>query len=74
LVPTHHVKDAFKLLLPALPSTITIKQQLDTATKSILADPNQGYQILITLGTNAFHAMEQTVGIPEISLNNRKSF
>jgi len=70
LVPSQIVKEVVKLLRPSLPSTIIIKQQIDTATKSILADPTQVHQILMNLCTNAFHAMEQTGGILEIMLNN----
>ena len=66
----HIVKEAIKLLRPALPSTITIHQKTDTATGSILADPTQVHQILMNLCTNAFHAMELTGGILDISLRD----
>ena len=64
------IKEALKLLRPIIPSTITIKQQIDDATKSILADPTQVHQILMNLCTNAFHAMEKTGGTLEIILQN----
>jgi PAS domain S-box-containing protein len=64
------IKEAVKLLRPILPSTISIKQQVDTTTKSILADPTQAHQILMNLCTNAFHAMEKTGGTLEITLKN----
>jgi len=70
LEPVHLVKEAIKLLRPALPSTIIIKQQLDNGTSSILADPTQIHQIVMNLCTNAFHAMEQQGGILEISLRD----
>lgn len=70
LEPIHIVKEAIKLLRPALPSTITIRQYLDTDTRSILADPTQIHQIIMNLCTNAFHAMEHTGGILEISLKD----
>ena len=66
------VKEAVKLLRPILPTTISIKQQIDSATKSILADPTQVHQILMNLCTNAFHAMEQTGGTLAITLKNRE--
>jgi len=66
------VKEAIKLLRPTLPSTISIKQQLETSTKSIFADPTQVHQIVMNLCTNAFHAMEQTGGTLEISLSDRE--
>ncbi len=65
------LKDALKLLRPTLPSTITIKQQVATATQFILADPTQMHQILMNICTNAFHAMEQTGGTLEITLQER---
>lgn len=70
LEPVHLVKEALKLLRPALPSTITIKQQFDACTKPIIADPTQIHQIVMNLCTNAFHAMEQTGGILEITLKD----
>ena len=64
------VNEAIKLIRPSLPSTIAILQQIDTATRPILADPTQIHQILMNLCTNAFHAMEQTGGMLEITLND----
>ena len=61
------VKDATKFLRPSIPSTVEIRQQFETTTRPILADPTQLHQILINLCTNAFHAMEQTGGILEIT-------
>jgi len=71
LKPSHIVKEAIKLLRPSLPSTITINQKIDTVTRSILADPTQVHQILMNLCTNAFHAMEQTGGTLDITLEER---
>jgi signal transduction histidine kinase/ActR/RegA family two-component response regulator len=70
LEPVHLVKEALKLLRPALPSTIIIKQHLDPPASAILADPTQIHQIVMNLCTNAFHAMEQTGGTLEISLKD----
>jgi len=70
LQPAIIVKEAIKILRPSLPSTITIKQQIDTATKSILADPSQVHQILMNLCINAYHAMEERGGILEITLKD----
>ncbi|MBV5318877.1 MAG: PAS domain S-box protein, partial [Desulfobulbaceae bacterium] len=70
LQPALIVKEVIKLLRPSLPSTITIRRQIDTAVKPILADPTQLHQILMNLCTNAYHAMEQTGGILEITLKD----
>ena len=72
LQPAAIIKEAIKILRPSLPSTITIKQQIDTATKSILADPSQVHQVLMNLCTNAYHAMEERGGTLEISLEDRE--
>jgi PAS domain S-box-containing protein len=72
LFPVHIVKEAIKLLRPSLPSTILIKQHLDASVWPIIADPTQVHQILINLCTNAFHAMEKTGGVLEITLSNRE--
>ena len=68
--PVHLVKEAIKLLRPALPATIAFQQQLDTATRPILADPTQIHQIVMNLCTNAFHAMEQTGGVLQVTLKD----
>ncbi len=65
------VKEALRLLRPALPSTIDIKQQIDVTTQTILIDPTQFHQILMNLCTNAYHAMEKTGGNLEITLQER---
>jgi two-component system CheB/CheR fusion protein len=68
LEPIHLVKEAIKLLRPALPSTITIRPVFHGGTRSILADPTQLHQVVMNLCTNAFHAMEATGGLLDISL------
>jgi PAS domain S-box-containing protein len=67
LDPSLIVKEVCRLLRPSLPSTIDIRQHT-AATRSVLADPAQMHQILMNLCTNAFHAMERTGGVLEITL------
>lgn len=67
LQPAHVINEAIELLRPTLPSTIVIKRKINT-TKFIIADPSQMHQILMNLCINAFHAMEQTGGIIDITL------
>lgn len=69
LEPVHLVKETIKLLRPALPVTIEIQQNLEAVTRNILADPTQIHQVVMNLCTNAFHAMEDTGGILEITLH-----
>ena len=68
LDPVRIVRDALKLLRPALPSTITIEEHFDLDTTPILADPIQIHQIIMNLCTNAFQAMERTGGTLDLSL------
>jgi PAS domain S-box-containing protein len=68
LQPLIVVKEAINMLRPSLPTTIEINQNITSATGLILADPTQIHQILMNLCTNAFHAMEDTGGKLDISL------
>ncbi|MBM9536093.1 PAS domain-containing hybrid sensor histidine kinase/response regulator [Desulfobulbus alkaliphilus] len=69
LEPGRAVMEALKLLRSTLPSTITIKQDIEK-TKPVLADPTHLHQIVMNLCTNAFHAMEQDGGSLTIGLKN----
>ncbi len=74
--PAPIVKEALKILRPSIPTTIDIRQDIDTKTSTILADPTNVHQILINICTNAFHAMEETGGelsitLKEISLDSK---
>ncbi len=62
------IAEAIKLLRPSLPSTISIRQEIDPSCRSVLADPSQIHQVIINLCTNAFHAMEHTGGTLTINL------
>lgn len=67
--PSIIVKEAIKLLRASLPTTILIKEEYATDPNLILADPTQLHQIIMNLGTNAFHAMEENGGILSVSLS-----
>ena len=62
-------KEALKLLRASLPSTIEIRQNLQS-DGLVLADPTHIHQILMNLCTNAGHAMREKGGILEVSLTN----
>ena len=64
------VKEGIKFLRASLPSTIEMRQFIDPESGSIVADPTQIHQILMNLGTNAGHAMRETGGVLEITLEN----
>ena len=70
LQPAIIVKEILKLLRATLPTTIDIKQDIDSKSWLIEADPTQVHQMLMNICTNAFHAMEETGGTLDISLEN----
>jgi PAS domain S-box-containing protein len=63
------VKEALKLLRATLPTTIEIRQKLIASPQSsILGDSTQIHQVLMNLGTNAAHAMDERGGVLEVSV------
>lgn len=70
--PATIVKEAVKMLRSSIPATIEIKNNIDSQTNFIHGDPTQINQIMLNLCTNAFHAMEQSGGTINISLQNRE--
>lgn len=63
------VKEALHLLRSSLPTTIEIRQDIDTNSGTVLADPTQIHQVLMNLCTNAYHAMREEGGILEVKLD-----
>ncbi|CAD7849589.1 MAG: hypothetical protein [Olavius algarvensis Delta 4 endosymbiont] len=61
------IKDALRILRPAIPTTIQIQTQLN-AKGRISADPSRIHQVIMNLCTNASQAMLTTGGILNISL------
>lgn len=69
LLKLHHiVKEALKLLRSTIPTTIEIKQNINSTCGAVKADPTQIHQIIMNLVTNAYHSMEMTGGVLNISL------
>jgi PAS domain S-box-containing protein len=62
------IEEALKLLRASLPSSIEIRQHTDPAIPSILGDATQIHQVMMNLGTNAWHAMNEQGGVLEIIL------
>ncbi len=62
------VKEAARLLRSSMPSTIDIRQQLNSES-FVNADPTQIHQVVMNLCTNAFHAMEQEEGVLTVTLD-----
>jgi PAS domain S-box-containing protein len=63
------IKETLKLLRASLPSTIEIRQDLESEAM-VLSDPTQIHQIMMNLCTNAAHAMQGKGGILEVNLKN----
>ncbi len=61
------IKEALKLIRSTIPTTIELKQNLQSDCGAIKADPTQIHQIIMNLATNAYHAMEENGG--EIKVN-----
>jgi PAS domain S-box-containing protein len=62
-------KEALKLLRSSLPKTIEIRQIIKSNLGVIEGDPTQIHQVLMNLCTNADHAMRETGGILEVTLD-----
>jgi PAS domain S-box-containing protein len=65
-------KEVLKLLRATLPATIEIRQNIESETASIMADPTQIHQLLMNLCMNAKHAMEASGGLLEIRVEKIK--
>ena len=64
------VNEALKLLRASIPTTIKIKNDISSDSGYILADPTQIHQIIMNLCTNSYHAMRDTGGIIDVTLQN----
>ena len=62
------IKEALKLIRSTIPTTISIRENLNPDCGVVKADPTQIHQIIMNLTTNAFHAMEETGGELEVNL------
>jgi PAS domain S-box-containing protein len=71
LQPSSIIKETLKLLRSSIPTTITIRQDIDENSAMILADPTQLHQIIMNICTNAYQAMEDTGGVLSLSLQEK---
>ncbi len=62
--------EAAELLRASLPANITIEANFDIEKDRVLADANQIHQVLMNLGTNAYHAMIEKGGTLTMTLEN----
>jgi signal transduction histidine kinase/ActR/RegA family two-component response regulator len=64
------VLETVKLLRDILPRTVEIRTRLDQSCGPVLASPPQVQQLLLSLCSNAYHAMARYRGTISISLEN----
>jgi len=62
------INEALKLIRSSIPTSIEIKQEINTDCGVIKADPTQIHQIIMNLTANAYHAMEKDGGKIRVSL------
>jgi len=62
------INEALKLLRATLPSTISLRKNLQADCGAVKADPTQIHQIVMNLATNAYHAMEEQGGDMNVQL------
>jgi len=63
------VKEALKLISASLPSTIEIRQNIDSEAGAVMADSTKIHQVIMNLCTNAYHAMKASGGVLEVNLS-----
>jgi len=66
------IKEALKLIRSTIPTTISIRQNLQSDCGAVKADPTQIHQIVMNLATNAYHAMEANGGELKVTLKEIK--
>jgi signal transduction histidine kinase/ActR/RegA family two-component response regulator len=67
LVLNHVVLEALKLLRASVPATIRVQTEL-TETPLVLANLTAIHQVVMNLGTNAWHAMREQPGILKVEV------
>ncbi|THB79600.1 MAG: PAS domain S-box protein [Desulfobacteraceae bacterium] len=61
------INEAVKLLRATIPTTIEINEDLQSQA-CVLADATKIHQVIMNLGTNAYHAMMENGGVLSVSL------
>jgi PAS domain S-box-containing protein len=62
------VSESLRLLRATIPANIELRSQLASECGKVLADPSQIHQVVVNLGTNAWHAMAPDPGVLEVQL------
>ncbi len=61
-------REALALLRATIPATVEIRQNIAGNCDCVLGDPTQMHQVIMNLCTNAYHAMEQSGGLLDFSI------
>lgn len=72
LAPASIVNEVLKLLRSTIPSSIEIKENIDSKVGTISADPMKIHQIVMNLCTNAVQAMKKGKGILTVALAQKQ--
>jgi len=62
------IKEALNLLRATIPSSIEFHTSIDEDCGLVKGDPTQIHQVMMNLGTNAYHALQETGGKLEVIL------
>lgn len=66
------IDEVFKLVRPAISKTITFELDIDSRSRSIMANPSQLHQVIMNLCTNAAHAIGEKIGEIRVSLKEKE--
>ena len=62
------VKECLRFLRASIPTTISIDGDIPDKLGTLMADPTQIQQVLMNLGTNAAHAMQEKGGVLTVNM------
>ena len=62
------VREGLKMLRSLIPQSIEMREDLQIDEAIVLADSTQMHQVIMNLGTNAYHAMRETGGLLVVEL------
>ena len=62
------VEETLKMLMPAIPSTIELSQDIDKDAGLVMGNVSQIEQVIMNLCTNAVHAMRENGGVLKIKV------